>query len=118
MEEDVPIQTPQVNKFQLQQKQILYIVAIIIFLMSIVGAGAYYIGRSVATKQYRINTITPTPTIQTISPTLRQINQPQTSPTKSTKQCGSNSDCPDRQGCFLYQCVDNKCRKINMCNQE
>jgi len=34
------------------------------------------------------------------------------------QQCNSDSDCPARQGCYLYQCFSGECRKIDMCNEE
>ena len=32
--------------------------------------------------------------------------------------CQNNNDCLPRNGCFLYQCINNECRKINMCTEE
>ena len=32
--------------------------------------------------------------------------------------CQNDNDCLPRNGCFLYKCMNNECRKINMCTGE
>ncbi|KXK10683.1 MAG: hypothetical protein UZ22_OP11002000613 [Microgenomates bacterium OLB23] len=37
--------------------------------------------------------------------------------TTTAGKCSSDSECPPRNGCILYQCASGECRSINMCNQ-
>src|SRR3989338_9202703 len=112
MDGNIPVQEPQSNKIHLTQKSIIFVIGVLVFFASLTTICAYYLGRLVALQEINRNSVTPT---IVIAPVITQTAYPTA---ELATSCQTDSDCPTRQGCFLYQCFSGECRTINMCNQE
>ena len=108
---------PRFNGSHLQKRvtlrTIIFFIGTIIFLTIV----SFELGmRFEQEKVKTYPTITPTNTNPTITPFPTPTSFPH-SPTNNS-ECKTNADCPARNGCFIYQCISNKCRRINMCTNE
>ena len=119
METNNETQGSQTNLFLLSRRKIVFIIIFSVFLLSVVAAGAYYAGRIKTIYDFsnpQFQQINSVPTLQA-TPTYNTPTLVPLSPTNNF-ECQTNADCPARNGCFIYQCISNECRRINMCTNE